>query len=73
MDEYFASDKYVVLLNNQIRFDSKLYGEESMIRESVLNWIPLDTEGLFRQQFQLKTGLTNLQDEIVDLDSMTVL
>ena len=73
IDEFFATDKYIVLLNNQIRFESKLYGEESIIRESVLSWMPLDTEGLFRQQYQLKTGLTNLQDKIVDLGSITVL
>ena len=48
IDEYFATDKYVVLLSNQIRFESKLHHEASMIRESVLHWMPLDTEGLFR-------------------------
>ena len=33
--------------------------------------MPPDTEGLFRQQYQLRIGESNLQDLIIDLDSVT--
>ena len=71
IDEFFKTDKYMLMLNNQIRFDSNKHEEESIIRESVLQWLPLDIEGLFSQQYQLKTGESNLQDLIVDFDSLT--
>ena len=33
--------------------------------------MPPDIEGLFRQQYMLKTGDTNLQDLMIDLDNLT--
>ena len=42
-----------------------------MIKESVLNWMRLDLEGLQTQQYQLKTGRTNLQDLLIDVDDFT--
>ena len=30
--------KFVVLYVNEIRFDSQLYGEESIIKESRIDW-----------------------------------
>ena len=42
-----------------------------MIKESVLKWLRLDLEGLQTQQYQLKTGRTNLQDLLIDVDDFT--
>lgn len=39
----FMRDKYLILLYNQINFDSDLYGENSIIPESNLIWIPVNT------------------------------
>ena len=36
--EYFDG-LYFTILANQIRFDAKKYGEESIIKESMLTWI----------------------------------
>ena len=58
-------------MSNQIRFDSYLLSEESLIEESVLKWIPLGADGLFRHQYQLQVGSSNLQDLIIDLDDLT--
>ena len=71
IDDFFKADKYIIMLNNQIRFNSELHNEDSIIKESVLYWMPPDTEGLFRQQYQLRIGESNLQDLIIDLDSVT--
>ena len=47
--EFFeTSNKLIMLLTNQIRFDTFQLGEDSIIEESVLKWLPLDPEGLFR-------------------------
>ena len=71
LTEFFETDKFLVLLNNQVRFDTVLLSEESMIQESVLKWMKLDLEGLFTHQYQLKTGRSNLQDLLIDMDDFT--
>ena len=37
----YIQGKYLVLLSNEIRFDSQLLAEQSIIRESVMTWYPL--------------------------------
>ena len=50
----------MLLLTNEIRFDSFQLSEESLIHDSVLKWIPLDPYGLFRNHYELKIGEVNL-------------
>ena len=47
--ESFFRKKYLILLTNQVRFTSFKLGEEALIEESVLQWMPLESEGQFRQ------------------------
>ena len=36
-----------------------------------MQWLPLDREGVYRTQYKLKIGRTNLQDLMVDFDDYT--
>ena len=40
--EYFKGS-YIIVLMNKIRFDSSKFGEESIVRESIIHWLPIST------------------------------
>ena len=40
----FMRGKYLLLLNNQIRFDAQEYNEDSIKMESRIRWITLSTK-----------------------------
>ena len=40
--ESFLTDKYLLLYNNQIRFDSEKLDEESIVAESTTRWFMID-------------------------------
>ena len=64
----FLRDKWLILFNNNIRFDSKYYNEDSVVRESYMTWIPVNTQ--FQQSIPYKAHRSQLflQDKIFDLD-----
>ena len=55
MEEIIEKFYYVelVIMFNQIRFDSTAYGSDAIKRESVLNWLPINTATATKQTFQL--------------------
>ena len=67
----FFEGKYIAILTNQIRFDSNQYGEDSIIRESRLDW--LEYAMSVTQALEMKIKKTNLylQDLGLNLDSLT--
>ena len=58
--------------SNQIKFDSRKYGEEAIVSESILTIHPLSSKKNFLSQ-PYKVSLTRLllQDLIVNLDDIT--
>jgi len=42
--KYWGSTEgnYIIMLTNQVRFDTEKFHQESIVKESVLKWIPLD-------------------------------
>lgn len=40
----FLKDKYLMIMHNTIRFDSRLYDTESIIPESRVAWLPFNTQ-----------------------------
>lgn len=46
--DQFLKGKYLLLLNNQVRFDQTFYGEESIKMESRIRWISIS----FKNQLQ---------------------
>lgn len=67
----FIRGKYLVLLTNQIRFDSELPGLDAIIKESILTWYPVS----FQQQLRYphKISMTKLfsQDQPINMDDLT--
>ena len=39
----YLRDKFLILMHNEVRFDSNKYGSEAIIQESRLQWIPVNT------------------------------
>ena len=69
----FMKDKFMLLLSNQIRFDSSQYYEDSVIRESRLLWLNTSNKSQLEQTFYVKKTKINLQDLAIDLDHYTEL
>ena len=71
--ETFFRGKYLLFFYNQIRFDSKYFHENAIIRESYVRWINVNTQVAQSIPFQVsKTGVF-LQDGLLNLDHMTEL
>ena len=43
IDEFFRK-KHLVLLQNQMRLETKSFGENEVHQESILKWIPINTK-----------------------------
>ena len=69
----FMKDKYLLLLSNQIRFDSSQYSEESIVPESRLLWLNTSNKSQLEQTFYVKKTYLNSQDLAIDLDQLTEL
>ena len=41
--DYFLDRSYMIMLSNQIKFDYKKYGEESIVNESIISIIQLNS------------------------------
>ena len=54
----FLRDKWLIFFNNQIRFDSQNYNEDSILGESRMTWIPVNTQ--FQQSIPYKTHRSQL-------------
>ena len=65
--------KYLLLLNNQIRFDSHNYHEEAIVMESRIRWITLSTKMQFQYPFVVSMTDLQLQDMFANLDDLTEL
>lgn len=52
--------KFIVLIYNQVRFNPEGYGEQSVIRESRIHYIPVNTQVREMHRFQVSTYLVDL-------------
>jgi len=59
------------MLYNRIRYDSEESGDDSIVRESELKWVPIST--LVTQQYPMSIGrkAVNAQDNTISLGSLT--
>ena len=69
----FIRDKYLLMLNNQIRLDSSKYGAESIIMESRITWFRISTMARLEYPYRVQRTEILLQDEIANLDEITSL
>ena len=65
--------RYLLVLSNRIRFDSKNLGKQSVIKESVIEWFRLSVKTQMDYPKLLTYTNLELQDHIVDFDTWTVL
>ena len=40
----YLKNKYLIILYNQIRFDSRYYGQDSIVPESRLHWVQVSSQ-----------------------------
>ena len=62
-----------MFLSNQILFNPQDYREESVVKESRLQWMRINTQ--YRETTPLRVSMTRLflQDEFINLDELTEL
>ncbi len=58
----FFKNKFILLVYNQIRFDSGAYGENSIIPETRLLWLPISTQVIQTTPLKITTSQLILQD-----------
>ena len=58
----FTAGANLVMLTNQIRFDSTEYMESSIKKESILTWQPINPHVSFRQTMKVQKTEIELQD-----------
>ena len=51
--------KFIMVVNNQERFDDFAYGKERIVKESILTWIPMNSQ--VRTYVGYKLKLTEVQ------------
>ena len=64
-------DKYIIMLTNQIRFDSGMLGNDAFIKDSLLEWLTINTQAAVTLPYQITTSGARLQDEDIDLETIT--
>ena len=69
----FLADKYLLLVNNQIRFDSQLLDEESIVPETTTRWLKIDETTNQNVLLQITKTKLRLQDLLISLDDLTEL
>ena len=62
----------MLLLSNQIRFDSGNFGKEAFVKDSKIEWITINTQTAVSLPYQMTTMFASLQDEDVDLEHLTL-
>ena len=65
------SDKYLVVLNNQIRFDANSYANESIKGESTTDWVKILSKGHRTFPMRVTKSDIDLQDGYINLDQAT--
>ena len=67
----FVRGKFLIVYANEIRFESQLYGKESIIKESHMDWVRISTYIKFELPYEVSKSELSLQDELIDLDEIT--
>ena len=70
IEEYF-SDKYFLLLSNQVRFESEEFSNDKIVKESLIKKIKINTQMRYTQAYRVSTTQLELQDMFVNLNYLT--
>ena len=55
----FLADTFMVLMKNQIRWDHTKYGKDSFVKESLMDWVTVNTQA--RVTLPMKASLTEIE------------
>ena len=66
-------NKFIMIVYNQIRFDTRYFDKSSIIPETRIMWVPVNTQIRQTTPFKISTTQLILQDTIINLDDMTAL
>ena len=69
----FFMNKFIMIVYNQIRFDTRYFDKSSIIPETRIMWVPVNTQIRQTTPFKISTTQLILQDTIINLDDMTAL
>lgn len=69
----FFKNKYLLLLHNGIRFDASQYDTKSVIPESRIIWLTVNTQVRQTIPYRIARTSLELQDAEIDLDQLTVI
>ena len=64
--------KYLNLMSNLKRFDSRYFLEDSLVAESTLTWVPIQTQIQIERPYKVTKTEVQLQDRVVNLDDLTL-
>ena len=67
----FLQNKFLLLLHNRVRFDRQEFGEKLLVEESLVSWIPINTQMRMRLPYKISLEDLELQDHKIKLDSLT--
>ena len=54
-----------------MRFDRQEFGENRIVKESLIDWVPINTQMRMRQPYKISLEALELQDHKIKLDSIT--
>ena len=57
--ESWLRRKFIIVLTNQVRFDAEAYNDGSVVKESVLTYIPINTQ--LRQEIANEVTIKDLK------------
>ena len=67
----FLKNKFLLLLHNRMRFDRQEFSEDLIVKESLIDWIPINTQMRMRLPYKISLEELELQDHKIKLDSIT--
>ena len=69
--EEFLRDKYILLVYNEIVFNTTGYGDERISKRSKLEWIKLGTQNKRVAPYEMINAYTDVQEGWIDLNKLT--
>lgn len=69
----YLSDKYIMILSNEMTFDNANFGQKSILKQADLKWKRFNTQVIETIPFEVTQTSVELQDLLLDLDSVTAL
>ena len=67
----FVANKFMLLMKNQIRWNHEKFGKDSFVKESLMDWVTINTQARVTLPMKASLSEVELQDGAIDLDQVT--